>query len=155
MEKINFKDIRVGDHIEAHRTYSGGDSLVLRFTVLKKTEYVMDSDAFTFGRSADAEYFLVERPKHTFKVGDTITGEQVADLPNGAVFDLNEWGTDLRYKIDGEVLSARGTVLLYPSGRIVSTGDVDPTPQVAEANLMGLDLRVVSRQIGPWRKAAS
>ena len=45
--------------------------------------------------------------------------------------------------------------MLYPSGRIVSTGDVDPTPQVTEANLMGLDLRVVSRQIGPWQKAAS
>lgn len=45
--------------------------------------------------------------------------------------------------------------MLYPSGRIVSTGDVDPTPQVTEANLMGLDLRVVSRQIGPWRKVAS
>ena len=45
--------------------------------------------------------------------------------------------------------------MLYPSGRIVSTGDVDPTPQVTEANLMGLDLRVVSRQIGPWQKASS
>ena len=108
MEKINFEDIRVGDVIEAHRAYSSGDLFVCRLTVLKKTEYVMDSDAFTFGRSADVEYFLVERPKPTFKVGDTITGEQVADLPNGAVFDLNECGTDLRYKIDGEVFSAQG-----------------------------------------------
>lgn len=45
--------------------------------------------------------------------------------------------------------------MLYPSGRIVYTGDVDPTPQVTKANLMGLDLRVVSSQIGPWQKAAS
>lgn len=111
MEKINFEDIRVGDKIEAHRTYDGGDSLVYRLTVLKKTEYVMDSDAFTFGRSADVEYFLVDRPKPTLKVGDTITGAQVADLPDGAVFDLNECGTDLRYKIDGEAYAARGSVI--------------------------------------------
>ena len=45
--------------------------------------------------------------------------------------------------------------MLYPSGRIVSTADVDPTPQVAEANLMGLNLVAVRRQIGPWQKAAS
>ena len=44
------------------------------------------------------------------KVGDTITGEQVADLPDGAVFDLNECGTDLRYKIDGEVFYAQGYI---------------------------------------------
>ena len=111
MEKINFEDIRVGDHIEAHRTYSGGDSSVLRFTVLKKTEYVTESDAFTFGRSADVEYFLVERPKATFKVGDTITGEQVADLPDGAVFDLYTGFGDLRYKINGQVYSERGFVI--------------------------------------------
>ena len=109
MEKINFEDIRVGDKIEAHRIYGSGDLSVCRLTVLEKTEYVMDSDAFTFGRSADVEYFLVDRPKPTPKVGDTITGEQVADLPDGAVFDLNECGTDLRYKIDGEVYSARGS----------------------------------------------
>ena len=111
MEKINFEDIRVGDKIEAHRTSSGGDSSVLRFTVLKKTEYVMDSDAFTLGRSADVEYFLVDRPKPTFKVGDTITGEQVADLPDGAVFILNECGASARYKINGEVYAARGSVI--------------------------------------------
>ena len=45
------------------------------------------------------------------KVGDTITGAQVADLPDGAVFDLNECGTDLRYKIDGEAYAARGSVI--------------------------------------------
>ena len=45
--------------------------------------------------------------------------------------------------------------MLYPSGRIVSTADVDPTPQVTEANLMGLDLVAVRRQIGPWQKVAS
>ena len=127
MEKINFEDIRVGDHIEAHKTYSGGDSSVLRFTVLKKTEYVTESDAFTFGRSADVEYFLVERPKATFKVGDTITGEQVADLPDGAVFDLYTGFGYLRYKINGQVYSARGSVLSpanyrtlgYPTLKIV------------------------------------
>ena len=111
MEKINFEDIRVGDKIEAHRTYDGGDLAVHRLTVLKKTEYVMDSDAFTFGRSADVEYFLVDRPKPTLKVGDTITGAQVADLPDGAVFDRNDGGVALRYKIDGVVLSARGFVI--------------------------------------------
>ena len=111
MEKINFEDIRVGDVIEAHRTYDGGDSSVCRLTVLKKTEYVMDSDAFTFGRSADLEYFLVDRPKPTLKVGDTITGAQVADLPDGAVFDLNDGGVAMRYKIDGQVYSARGSVI--------------------------------------------
>ena len=110
MEKINFEDIRVGDRIEAHRIYGSGDLSVCRLTVLKKTEYVMDSDAFTFGRSADVEYFLVDRPKPTFKVGDTITGEQVADLPDGAVFYLNEGAVELRYKIDGVVFSAQGYI---------------------------------------------
>ena len=109
MEKIDFEDIRVGDKIEAREVYKNGDSAVHRLTVLKKTEYVMDSYAFTFGRGADVEYFLVDRPKPTFKVGDTITGEQVADLPDGAVFDLNEGAVELRYKIDGEVYSARGS----------------------------------------------
>ena len=45
--------------------------------------------------------------------------------------------------------------MLYPSGRIVSTADVDPTPQVTESNLNGLGLVAVRRQIGPWQKAAS
>ena len=110
MEKIDFEDIRVGDKIEAREVYKNGDSAVHRLTVLKKTEYVMDSDAFTFGRSADVEYFLVDRPKPTFKVGDTITGEQVADLPDGAVFYLNEGAVELRYKIDGVVFSAQGYI---------------------------------------------
>ena len=110
MEKIDFEDIRVGDKIEAHRTYSGGDSSVHRLTVREKdTHYVVSAEA-VFANNTSAEYFLVERPKPTFKVGDTITGEQVADLPDGAVFDLNECGTDLRYKIDGEVFSAQGYI---------------------------------------------
>ena len=110
MEKIDFEDIRVSDKIEAHRTYSGGDSSVHRLTVREKdTHYVVGAEA-VFTSNTSAEYFLVERPKPTFKVGDTITGEQVADLPDGAVFDLNECGTDLRYKIDGEVFSAQGYI---------------------------------------------
>ena len=111
MEKINFEDIRVGDKIEEHRTYDGGDSLVHRLTVLEKGKYSMAGADFVYTSNTSAEYFLVDRPKPTLKVGDTITGEQVADLPDGAVFDLNECGTDLRYKIDGEVFSARGSVI--------------------------------------------
>ena len=111
MEKIDFEDIRVGDKIEAHRTYSGGDSSVHRLTVREKdTHYVVGAEA-VFTSNTSAEYFLVERPKPTFKVGDTITGEQVADLPDGAVFDLNDGCVALRYKIDGQVYSARGSVL--------------------------------------------
>ena len=110
MEKINFEDIRVGDKIEEHRTYDGGDSLVHRLTVLEKGKYYMEGADFVYTSNTSAEYFLVERPKPTFKVGDTITSAQVADLPDGAVFDLNEWGTDLRYKIDGEVFSAQGYI---------------------------------------------
>ena len=109
MEKINFEDIRVGDVIEAHRTYSvGDDTATFRGTVKKVDEPYVLTENFTLGNFSLIEYFLVERPKTTFKVGDTITGEQVADLPDGAVFALNECGTDLRYKIDGEVFSAQG-----------------------------------------------
>lgn len=108
MEKIDFEDIRVSDKIEAHRTYSGGDSSVHRLTVREKdTHYVVGAEA-VFTSNTSAEYFLVERPKPTFKVGDTITGEQVADLPDGAVFDLNDGCVALWYKIDGEVFSAQG-----------------------------------------------
>ena len=111
MEKIDFEDIRVGDKIEAHRTYSGGDSSVHRLTVREKdTHYVVGAEA-VFTSNTSAEYFLVERPEPMFKVGDTITGEQVADLPDGAVFDLNDGCVALRYKIDGQVYSARGSVL--------------------------------------------
>lgn len=68
---------------------------------------------FTFDRKSNHsyDYFLVERPKTTFKVGDTITGEQVADLPDGAVFDLNDGYVALRYKIDGQVYSERGVAI--------------------------------------------
>ena len=111
MEKIDFEDIRVGDVIEAHRTHSGGDLLTLRGTVQKVGEPYVLTNNFTFWKGPLAEYFLVERPKPTFKVGDTITGEQVADLPDGAVFDLNDGCVALRYKIDGQVYSARGSVL--------------------------------------------
>ena len=111
MEKINFEDIRVGDVIEVHRTHCGGDTSTMRGTVKRVDEpYVLTED-FTFFNGLMMEYFLVERPKPTLKVGDTITGEQVADLPDGAVFDLNDGGVALRYKIDGQVYSARGSVL--------------------------------------------
>ena len=111
MEKINFEDIRVGDVIEVHRTHCGGDTSTMRGTVKRVDEpYVLTED-FTFFNGLMMEYFLVERPKPTFKVGDTITGEQVADLPDGAVFDLNECGASARYKINGEVYSARGSVI--------------------------------------------
>ena len=108
MEKINFEDIRVGDKIEAHRTYDGGDLAVHRLTVLEKDTHYLASAVFVYTGNTVAEYFLVDRPKPTLKVGDTITGAQVADLPDGAVFALNECGTDLRYKIDGVVFSAQG-----------------------------------------------
>ena len=109
MEKIDFEDIRVGDRIEAHRIYGSGDLSVCRLTVLERdTHYVASAD-FVYTSNTNAEYFLVDRPKPTFKVGDTITGKQVADLPDGAVFDLNEGAVELRYKIDGEVYSARGS----------------------------------------------
>ena len=111
MEKINFEDIRVGDRIEAHRTYSGGDSVAYRLTVIEKDKYYVVGAEFVYTNNTDAEYFLVERPKPTFKVGDTITGEQVADLPDGAVFNLRPGRVDLRYKIYGYVYTAQGSVV--------------------------------------------
>ena len=87
MEKINFEDIRVGDKIEAHRTYSvGDDTTTFRGTVKKMDEPYVLTENFTLGNFSLIEYFLVERPKPTLKVGDTITGAQVADLPDGAVY---------------------------------------------------------------------
>ena len=110
MEKIDFEDIRVGDVIEAHRTHSGGDTSTLRGTVQHVDEPYVLTNNFTFWKGSLAEYSLVERPKPTFKVGDTITGEQVSDLPDGAVFDLNDGCVALRYKIDGYVYSAQGYI---------------------------------------------
>lgn len=116
MEKIDFEDIRVGDKIKVVDNYEGGDLVWRNFTV-KRIEYgVLYGASANVGvnsntpDSASRYWYLVERPKTTFKVGDTITGEQVTDLPDGAVFDLNECGTDLRYKIDGEVFSAQGYI---------------------------------------------
>ena len=113
MEKIDFEDIRVGDVVEVRMTHDSGDVATWRGTVTRRSSYRFETQMFTFARSSNHsyDYFLVERPNATFKVGDTITGEQVADLPDGAVFDLNECGTDLRYKIDGQVYSERGSVL--------------------------------------------
>ena len=117
MEKINFEDIRVGDVVEVHRTYSSGNLSVQRFTVVEKGKYYVAGVEFVYTSNTDAEYFLVERPNATLKVGDTITGEQVADLPDGAVFALNECGAVLRYKIDGQVYSARGSVIFLATYR--------------------------------------
>ena len=111
MEKIDFEDIRVGDRIEVHRTYSSGNLSVQRFTVVEKDKYYVAGVEFVYTSNTDAEYFLVERPNATFKVGDTITGEQVADLPDGAVFDLNDGCVALLYKINSQVYSERGFVI--------------------------------------------
>ena len=117
MEKINFEDIRVGDRIRvSDRTVYANkdiDTDTVEFTVIDKTATIAEGtyrdvyDSVSPGRTIT----LLDRPKPTLKVGDTITGEQVADLPDGAVFDLNDGCVALRYKIDGQVYSARGSVL--------------------------------------------
>lgn len=124
MEKIDLEDIRVGDVIEAHRTYRSGDSAVHRLTVVEKDTHYMVSAEFVYTSNTVAEYFLVERPKATFKVGDTITGEQVKDLPDGAVFDLNAGVVELRYKIDGLVYSARGSIISLDTYRASDYRDI-------------------------------
>ena len=113
MQTIKFDDIRVGDVVEVRMTHDSGDVVTWRGTVTRRSSDRFETQMFTFARSSNHsyDYFLVERPETTFKVGDTITGAQVADLPDGAVFDLNECGTDLRYKINGQVYSERGSVL--------------------------------------------
>ena len=111
MEKIDFEDIRVGDRIRVsdRLEYANGDfdTETTEFTVIDKTPTYAEG-TFHSIYNVWSTITLLDRPKTTFKVGDTITGEQVTDLPDGAVFDLNECGTDLRYKIDGEVFSAQG-----------------------------------------------
>lgn len=111
MEKIDFEDIRVGDRIRVtnREEYANGDSYTetTEFTVIDKTPTYAEG-TFLSIYNVWSTITLLDRPKPTLKVGDTITGEQVADLPDGAVFDLNECGTDLRYKIDGELFSAQG-----------------------------------------------
>ena len=117
MEKIDFEDIRVGDLIRVsdRLEYANGDSYTdtAEFTVIGKTKTLAEGtyrdvdDSVSTGRTIT----LLDRPKPTFKVGDTITGEQVADLPDGAVFDLNEGAVELRYKIDGQVYSERGSII--------------------------------------------
>lgn len=122
MKKINFEDIRVGDVIEARATYGGGGDVVTwRGAVTHRSADSFETQMFPFARSNSLyEYFLDERPKPTFKVGDTIMGEQVADLPDGAVFDLNDGGVTLRYKINGYVYSARGSVLSLDTYRAIN-----------------------------------
>ena len=115
MEKINFGDIRVGDKIKVVDDYARGNLAELIFTVKRVENGALSNSTFSVNRGAPPRayryWYLVERPETTFKVGDTITGAQVADLPDGAVFALNECGAALRYKIDGQVYSERGSVL--------------------------------------------
>ena len=112
MQTIEFDDIRVGDKIKVVDDYARGNLEELIFTVKRVENGALSNSTFSVNRGAPPRayryWYLVERPETTLKVGDTITGEQVADLPDGAVFDLNECGTDLRYKIDGELFSAQG-----------------------------------------------
>ena len=114
MEKIDFEDIRVGDRIRVtyREEYANGDfdTATTEFTVIDKTP-TYAKGTFHSISNVWSTITLLDRPKPTFKVGDTITGEQVADLPDGAVFDLNDGCVALRYKIDGQVYSARGSVL--------------------------------------------
>ena len=117
MEKIEFEDIRAGDRIKVVDNYESGGLVEVTFTVKRIQHDVLCSAHAKISavesapQNASRYWYLVERPKPTFKVGDTITGEQVADLPDGAVFDLNDGCVALRYKIDGQVYSARGSVL--------------------------------------------
>ena len=113
MEKINFEDIRVGDRIRVtnREEYANGDfdTETTEFTVIDKTPTYAEG-TFHSIYNVWSTITLLDRPKPTLKVGDTITGAQVADLPDGAVFDLNECGAALRYKIDGVVFSAQGYI---------------------------------------------
>ena len=114
MEKIDFEDIRVGDKIKVVDHYESDDLVWLIFTVKRIKFGVLYGTFENLGVNENAPYgasrywYLVERSKPTFKVGDTITGEQVADLPDGAVFYLYTGFGYLRYKINGRVYSERG-----------------------------------------------
>ena len=111
MEKIDFEDIRVGDRIRVtnREEYANGDfgTETTEFTVIDKTSTYVEG-TFHSIYNVWSTITLLDRPKTTFKVGDTITGKQVTDLPDGAVFDLYTGFGYLRYKIDGYVYSARG-----------------------------------------------
>lgn len=112
MQTIKFDDIRVGDVIEVRATYYSGDAVSWQGAVTRRTPDSLETQMFPFARSNNRyKYFLVERPKPTFKVGDTITGDQVKDLPDGAVFNLRPGRVDLRYKIYGYVYTAQGSVI--------------------------------------------
>ena len=110
MEKIDFEDIRVGDVVEVRKTHDSGDVVTWRGTVTRRSSDRFETHMFTFARRGrpGRTITLLDRPKPTFKVGDTITGAQVADLPDGAVFDLYTGFGYLRYKINGQVYSERG-----------------------------------------------
>ena len=140
MEKIDFEDIRVGDRIEAHRIYGSGDLSVCRLTVLKKTEYVMDSDAFTFGRSADVEYFIYSGYRVFHKIHsdrESLTFERV-QMP-----EPKKIGTVVEYMWNGSlttaVLFTLRDVARYPwirsDGYTLSWDDIlasDPNPKIKE-----------------------
>lgn len=112
MEKIDFEDIRVGDRIRVTNSeeYANGDfdTETTEFTVIDKTPTYAEGTFHSIYNMWSTITLLVERPKTTFKVGDTITVEQVADLPDGAVVDLYTGFGYLWYKIDGYVYYARG-----------------------------------------------
>lgn len=115
MQTIKFDDIRVGDKIKVVDDYGNGDLVERTFTVKRIAYGVLYNANENLGSydsppsGASRYWYLVDRPKPTFKVGDTITGEQVADLPDGAVFDLPDLDDALRYKIGGVVYAARGS----------------------------------------------
>ena len=113
MKKIDFEDIRVGDRIRVtnREEYENGDfdTETTEFTVIDKTPTYAEG-TFHSIYNVWSTITLLDRPKPTFKVGDTITGEQVADLPDGAVFDLNKGAVELRYKIYGVAFSAQGYI---------------------------------------------
>ena len=109
MEQIDFEDIRVGDVIEARRTYTTNNEVATwRGTVRSLDGEYANTEQFTFSANSTAEYFLIERPKPTFKVGDTITGDQVKDLPPGSVFSWN--GGRPRFVTQTSVVTPGGTV---------------------------------------------
>ena len=109
--EITFDEIKVGDRIRVtnREEYANGDfdTETTEFTVIDKTPTYAEG-TFHSIYNVWSTITLLDRPKTMFKVGDTIMGEQVADLPDGAVFALNECGTDLRYKINNKMFSTQG-----------------------------------------------
>lgn len=108
MEKINFEDIRKGDRIMVRVS---GDHYTTEHTFTAHAGprgsvwWNEDRSAMAF-EGGNRDIYLLDRPEPqpTFKVGDKITGSQVKDLPDGAVFDLG----GPRYKIGDWVYTMDG-----------------------------------------------